>query len=198
MHADVAGVLRIARLASTFDWTWTAEDLDRFCRTAGWTRPATESTQMLLGTGLDLVVPRAFACTNAGSISSIANTGLLLISVPVAGQPTGSGDGWLESPGDAFATVAQRLIGPFGGPDRCTTGPMSSIAWLDLPNLVVSLEFDDDEIALWLRNPSYQEWLDKAIECDGDDDGDERSDDNVEQVTIERVDSSDWQVLAGG
>jgi hypothetical protein len=36
LHADIQGAVRTARLAADFDWTWAAEDLERFCTTAGW------------------------------------------------------------------------------------------------------------------------------------------------------------------
>ncbi|MFD3511018.1 hypothetical protein [Nocardia sp. NPDC058666] len=34
MHADIDGALRIGQLAADFDWQWTNENSDAFCRVA--------------------------------------------------------------------------------------------------------------------------------------------------------------------
>ncbi|TCJ89406.1 hypothetical protein DFR71_6618 [Nocardia alba] len=167
---------------------------------------------MLLATALDLVYPRAFAHTNGGSVSGIAKTGISVISVPVSGQSTASGSGWFESDGDAFAAIAQRLMGLFGSSDRYATGPVQAITWLGLASVVVSLEVSDGEIVLWLRNPRYQDWLDNAIEVEADDEDEDEEfyadrdsdsgkgqiNDNIAGVTTAQVSSTDWRLLSRG
>ncbi|MFE4456559.1 DUF6301 family protein [Nocardia tengchongensis] len=177
MQADVAGALRTARLAAKFDWSWTDRDLDRFCSAAGWTPQKSDTGSAFLQTSLDVVKARAYARLNDGWLSSISKSGLLLISVPVAGLPTGSGAGWFESSGDAFAAIATQLMGLLGNPDRHTAGSVPALTWLGLRNLVVSLEVDSEEIVLRFRNPVYQEWLDDAEEAEADTDDEDYEDD---------------------
>ncbi|MGW4244761.1 DUF6301 family protein [Nocardia sp. NPDC004722] len=148
---DVVGALDIARAATEFEWTWTAQDADRFAWQVGWSMPQgseprrTESGEVYLGyrTGLRVSEPEAtFAISAEGALD--------LVWLQISDErPQRHG----PVPAEIFEGIVDRFRMVYGEPAERHDGPVfvPSVTWV-LPYLVIRLS-RDTSVDLRLTDP---------------------------------------------
>ncbi|MFI6866581.1 DUF6301 family protein [Nocardia sp. NPDC050406] len=218
MHADIDEAVRIARLAADFDWTWAAEDVQRFSAAAGWTvvgqRPRERGTD--LRTGLDIPDPVGRAIYNRrffereGSPEQLISEILVTVTSQVK-DATPQRHRWLTN---TFADLFDRLVAELGQPSKPSPGDPSHVRWT-LSTTVLIVRMDKDSVGLRIVNPIYQQWWDRWTARDDGDEGatdsdDEDSDALPDQprswsafssalaLTLNRLHSDDQVVMTSG
>lgn len=199
MHADIEGAVRIARLAADFDWTWTVENLELFCRVAGWQQPAPDEFGYGAEIQTDLSVsrPAAYAAYDSSCyrLTGLPDGEVPYIVVAVSDAMPGDSAEVHEALINSFSEMTARLVREFGQPFRLHGG-RTRIGW-DLPGLVtlvLELAFDRQNIGLKVANT----WChDNALRSEGSkDDYDDDEDDDDEPEIFPMADtwpsSSEW------
>ncbi|QVI19079.1 hypothetical protein KHQ06_21705 [Nocardia tengchongensis] len=160
MHADIEGAVRIARLAADFEWTWTVENIERFCRIAGWQQPVSDE----FGFGAEILTdlrvsrPAAYAAYDSDfyQLTGLPEGEVPYIVVALSDAIPGDSPEIYEPLVDSFSEITDRLVPAFGQPFRLH-GDRPRIVW-DLPGLVtlvLELAFDRQKIGLKIANTWY-------------------------------------------
>ncbi|MFE3058676.1 DUF6301 family protein [Nocardia sp. NPDC059239] len=198
MQVDIAGAVRIARLAADFEWTWTVENLKRFYREAGWQSESDQDLGGKLRTGLMVSVPCGYAeyapdffrdyVIDEGEVEY-----LLALVTDMVEDTSRDGHIWLV---DAFVELADQLALELGTPLGRVTASNPRIAWI-LPRAVLFLSVDTEGASIRLKivNLAYQDWLDGLVD---DEVGDP---DEYEEARASAADGDDtfphtWPALA--
>ncbi|GAB4582307.1 DUF6301 family protein [Nocardia sp. IFM 10818] len=191
MQADIEGAVRIASLVAGFDWTWSIDDVHRFCAVAGWSYVESSGERgAAIRTGLDVAEPLARATYRRRwferNLKPDQQVSQLVLCV------TDYVDGTLpenhRSLTDAFAELADRLTTALGEPEVPSPGPEPEIRW-SLPwsstsrwrntgasfapaASVLFLRMDGQAVEMRIVNPTYQKWWDEYLSRDNDEEAD--------------------------
>ncbi|MTE17220.1 DUF6301 family protein [Nocardia aurantiaca] len=156
MELDLPGTLGLIRAASTFDWTWTRADVERFADHAGWgSRTDLKLNRMIYaGTNLELSFPQAIFWLDGEALERVQVT----ISADMS-------DYDLEDPGYAYLkdelvhTMRAALHGlrdALGEPVHGSLQYGKSLCW-EFPGVHVGVQNDQHCIILELVNPARRE-----------------------------------------
>ncbi|MCP2291729.1 hypothetical protein APR08_004667 [Nocardia amikacinitolerans] len=161
MHADIESSVRIARLASEFDWTWKLDDLGPFCAAAGWEFVREDNGAPWIRTRLAVNRPVGYIAKLGQRVDYLAIyvTDIADYQAPIE----------LARPAlvDHFADLGKQLTNTLGAPARSEPGDNATLRW-DLPKTVVLLTASNWGIELDLTRPGYQAEQDEFL-LQGDD-----------------------------
>jgi hypothetical protein len=164
LHADIQGAVRTARLAADFDWTWAAEDLERFCTAAGWHAERFSDTAATLTTNLDVNRRSGDAYLTWGPLHTI-DIWVTDVAAPDTDIP--------EVTAEFLTELSVPMTTEFGEGTPVTSGIVKELRW-DLPNVVITLSAGLGGVAMRLVSPQRQAWIDEPEpEWEGDDEEDE-------------------------
>lgn len=161
MKADIDGAVRIARIASGFDWTWTEQDVSRFCQAAQWNiLHEDRGYGPTLRTNLEVHLPQCQAYLSwrwmdrqNGSAGAIDR---LVVYVADSGQSTSA-----KPLSDALHhQLRDRLIEELGPVSEYVFGEDLETDYWRGPDVVISLAAHDTFIHMDLVSPRYQRSLD--------------------------------------
>ncbi|MFF0634617.1 DUF6301 family protein [Nocardia sp. NPDC004151] len=170
MQADIAGAFQIARLAARFDWTWSPDDVPRFCDVAEW-QFAGPSARAGISTNLEIARPVGFVSIGREVWDDASQIRVLRqISVEATSSDLDLGTGPTHATIDAFALAASLFVSEWGDPARTVPGSSAKLAW-DLPCVVIQVEIDKSDLVLSLINPHYEQWIES---CSGEAEADWR------------------------
>lgn len=184
MNADLDGALRIANLAADYDWLWTAENAESFCRLAQFQIDQRHPELAALQTSLCVNPHTGFMMSSRKLLASAGRPSQSVVQLSV--QITDSGDE--SSPSlhkslvDLFADLSGSFIAEFGSPTRWSPGEYAEIGW-DFDEFTMLLTTSDSSIGLGLVNPAYLRWwgeVDDESEDESDDDEYEDDEDDEE------------------
>lgn len=161
MYADPEGAARIARIAKTFDWTWTLADVPRLCDLTGWRMERTNALGLVLTTDLDVKRRIAYVFTDRGTAPALTAMGHEIedVSVCVADLTAGPQPPTKADVSDRYLVVRERLVAELGTPSRQTHGKRPETLW-EYANVLVGVLALDNAVDLGFTNPAYQEWED--------------------------------------
>ena len=170
MHADIDGAIRIARLAAGFDWTWTNDNLEQFCRIANWQKSVRDDFGAKIQTDLNISSPGALAVSDDRFCRYWLPEGqFVYITAGLTDSPVDDSPETQLALIDGFSEIHSQIHSEFGKSWRLP-GNRPRVFW-DLPNvaLVLTADFDYLEISLEIANTTYQHQQNLVYEDDGDD-----------------------------
>ncbi len=154
MHVDIGGATRVARLAAEFDWTWSVDDIPRFCKSTGWEILQSGEYGAELRTDLQVQHPTASAFWQKRTISYIT------IDITDSAENDFSERVSGEHAVEGFTDLSAALTAVLGAPSRHAPGADATVGW-NAPDAVINLSSIPDAINLHIVNPEYQAWLDE-------------------------------------
>ncbi|MEV0462963.1 DUF6301 family protein [Nocardia tengchongensis] len=191
MQVDLHGAVRIACLAAEFDWTWTIDDIARFCATANWTEESRDEHGVNALTGLNIEDPGALFVYDLASLSRYGKPGQQVseLTLPVSDQCVTHGESCYaptldptlrqnhRSLTDTFAALTNRITAELGEPAHSGPGPEPSIRWHPMrktegrsegtpdesPEAVIELCVRNGCLDLRIINPAVQAWWDAWV-----------------------------------
>ncbi|MEU4648166.1 DUF6301 family protein [Nocardia fluminea] len=200
MQADIEGAVRIANLAAGFDWTWTTDDLPRFCEAAGWSCVESAGDRGAeIQTDFDVEKPSALAVYNRSFLerNRRPDQQVTQLVLRVSDRVDGTLPENLRSLTDLFAELADRIATELGAPEVPSPGlepevrwslPWSSISrWRNFgasvspATAILFLAMTSQAVELRIVNLTYQRWWDDYMSRD-DDDEDSGYDDDGEDL----------------
>ncbi|MFE5475166.1 DUF6301 family protein [Nocardia sp. NPDC056541] len=158
MQVDVAGAIRVARLAVDFGWSWTTEDVHRFCDTAGWQLEpfGYDSADLRTNLGTAQPIGRVYRDLEFFEDEGLPEQEITQILVRVADDgPRHASPESRADLSDLFAELADGFTGHLGDPARRFSGGTPMIAWERL-DVVIVLRAVTESISLRIINPIYQ------------------------------------------
>ncbi|MGW5452286.1 DUF6301 family protein [Nocardia sp. NPDC003979] len=162
MRADIDGTVRIARIARGFGWTWTEQDVTRFCRAARWSILHEDRDYgPILRTNLEIHLPQCHVTFDREFMGRHdgGNEVMLEMSVYVAVSERSNTDrAQLVA---AHRQLRDRLIEALGPTSPYITGEDFDTDYWRRPDVVVSVASHDDSIHMTFVNPRYQRWMDE-------------------------------------
>ncbi|MFD6104446.1 DUF6301 family protein [Nocardia salmonicida] len=164
MQTDIEGAIRVARLASSFDWTWTSDNLDNFSTTVGWHAQRYSSRSVTFQTGLNLGRDWAEARFDRHRLATTQPGQDVEVSyarVSISDRVDPDDLYSREELVDIFAEMHGRLVAELGSVSRRNIGSTPGLVW-DLPNQVLVLD-SGSRLTLSLNNPVYCEWRDRLV-----------------------------------
>lgn len=162
MRVDIDGAIHIARLAADFDWQWTKEGAESFCRVAQLQIDQQQPEVALLHTRLRVDRPIGFLMASEGISSRYDSSPQSVMQLMVIVTDTGNeiDPGLHSSLVDRFGELANSFVAEFGEPTRATPGEDAEVGW-DLGSMTLLVAQGDTNIHLDLTNPTYLEWWDE-------------------------------------
>ncbi|WP_330185023.1 DUF6301 family protein [Nocardia sp. NBC_01503] len=151
MQADLDHAQDVIRIAARLDWTWSVDDLDRFCAATGWTVATRFESGGSLTTDLSAATPGARFLISDGRINYVSFT------------VVETDDGELVL--DSFADLGGRMVATLGQPTWRKPGGRPKMRW-DLPKVVVFLSTLESEVFVRLVRPEYQreeDYIDEVV-----------------------------------
>ncbi|QCQ92947.1 DUF6301 family protein [Rhodococcus sp. SGAir0479] len=152
MRTDFDRAAEIVRLAAEFEWTWSRDDLDRFCAAAGWTVTEYRELGASITTGLNIARPGGTANLDVNSVKKI-DFGV----TDSLGEQEAESSGLL---GVWFTGLCSRLLTELGLPTRREEGRMR---W-DLPTVVVTAFRGERKDFVSIASPQYEAEQDQIDE----------------------------------
>ncbi|MFR9750492.1 DUF6301 family protein [Nocardia sp. 004] len=167
MYADLDGAAALARIATGFDWTWTLEDVPRFCAITGWKIVIRDKLGIEFATDFDVRRPQANLFTDKGMAPELAAAGEEIenISITVADLTAASHSSTEAEVVECCGLVGQRLITELGPPRRRVYETDQKLIW-DLSKVSIRLYPVTNAVILGFVNPAFQEWIEKQAELD--------------------------------
>lgn len=179
MQADIEGAVRIATLAAGFKWTWTTDDIPRFCEMAGWSYVESPGERGAdIRTGLHVGEPLALAVYDRRFFERSRRPDQQVTELVL--RITDRVDGTLpenhRSLTDVFAEIVDRLTTDLGKPKQPLPGPEPRVRW-SLRRVVLDIGMTSRAVELRIVNPVYRDWLDEYLSREDDEEGSGYEDD---------------------
>ncbi|NKR46261.1 hypothetical protein GS506_15985 [Rhodococcus hoagii] len=152
IRTDFDRAAEIVRLAAEFDWTWSRDDLDRFCAAAGWTVTEHRERGASITTDLNIANPRGTANLDTNSYQKIN-----FDVTDRLGQQEAESSGL---PGMWFTGLSTRLLTELGLPTRRGEDRMR---W-DLSTVVVTAYRGERKHFVVIASPQYEAKQDQIDE----------------------------------
>ncbi|WP_216917975.1 DUF6301 family protein [Nocardia noduli] len=152
MRGDFDRAAEIVRLAADFDWTWSRDDLDRFCAAAHWTVTEYRSLGASIATDLDIEDPQGSAFLDADSVRYID----FGVTDRLGKQEAASS----ELPAVWFRGLSDRLVAELGLPTRRRD---TELRW-DLPAVVIVARRARQDNYVAMTSPQYRAEQDRIDE----------------------------------
>lgn len=165
-RADPDAAAEIATAAVGFDWTWAADDVDRFCAVVGWEPSDRRPNRVTVTTKVDVERPSANFRFFKDKISEVSvNITDIVGESGESGESGEAGEAAQRFRTDAFAAVSRRLVEVLGQPARRIPGAEPKLFWAT-GTVVVKLSSVTTSLKLVLISPEYQQFTDDVAELE--------------------------------
>ncbi|WP_157978264.1 MULTISPECIES: DUF6301 family protein [Nocardia] len=153
MRGDFDRAAEIVRLAADFDWTWSRDDLDRFCAVAHWTVTESRPRWASVTTDLDIENRQSHVHLDADSLLKYIDFGVTDRLSEEEAQSS-------ELPAVWFRSLADRLLAELGLPNRRRE---TELRW-DLPAVVIVARRASRDNYVAMTSPRYRAEQDRIDE----------------------------------
>ncbi|GAB2676731.1 DUF6301 family protein [Nocardia goodfellowii] len=143
---DLEGSFGVIEIASRFDWKWSIEDVERFCRAAGWTVDHIRRRGALLETGLSAGDGLAHV-----SLDDQINT----ISFSASDEVDAADQRMVADLLGSFDAITRLVSEDLGEPSKREFGTDPRVRW-DLQQLVIFVSMHSGRIWIRFVNPEFQ------------------------------------------